>query len=53
MKPIKQGYKLWVQANIDGYISKFDVHQGKTGVRHLPWTIWMEIWRASCTNQDK
>ena len=30
MKPIKRGYKLWVKADMDGYISKFDVYQGKT-----------------------
>ena len=30
MKPIKRGYKLWVRADVDGYISKFDVYQGKT-----------------------
>lgn len=29
MKPIKWGYKLWVRADLDGYISKFDVYQGK------------------------
>ena len=29
MKPIKRGYKLWVRADMDGYISKFDVYQGK------------------------
>ena len=30
MKPIKRGYKLWVRADMDGYISKFNVYQGKT-----------------------
>ena len=30
MKPIKRGYKLWARADLDGYISKFDVYQGKT-----------------------
>ena len=32
MKPIKRRYKLWVRADMDDYISKFDVHvyQGKT-----------------------
>ncbi|XP_068742200.1 piggyBac transposable element-derived protein 3-like [Montipora capricornis] len=30
MKPIKHGYKLWVRADMDGYISKFDVYQGKS-----------------------
>ena len=29
MKPIKRGYKMWVRADMDGYISKFDVYQGK------------------------
>ena len=29
MKPIKRGYKLWVRAGVDGYISKFDVYQGR------------------------
>ena len=29
MKPIKRGYKVWVRADMDGYISKFDVYQGK------------------------
>ena len=29
MKLIKRGYKMWVRANMDGYISKFDVYQGK------------------------
>ena len=29
MKPIKRGYKLWVSADMDGYISKFDVYQGR------------------------
>lgn len=29
MKPIKRGYKLWVRADTDGYISKFEVYQGK------------------------
>jgi hypothetical protein len=28
-KPIKWGYKLWMQADMDGYISRFDVYQGK------------------------
>lgn len=30
MKPVKCGYKLWVRADMDGYIRKFDVYQGKT-----------------------
>lgn len=30
MKPIKRGYKLWVRPDMDGYISKFDVYQGKS-----------------------
>ena len=29
MKPIKHGYKMWVRADMDGYVSKFDVYQGK------------------------
>ena len=29
MKPIKRGYKLWVRADMDGYISKFDIYQGR------------------------
>ena len=34
-KPIKRGYKLWMQADMDGYISRFDVYQGKnTEVEH-------------------
>ena len=31
MKPIKRSYKMWVLADMDGYISKFDVYQGKAG----------------------
>lgn len=31
MKPIKRGYKMWVLADMDGYIFKFDVYQGKAG----------------------
>ncbi len=29
MKTIKPCYELWVGADMDGYISKFDVYQGK------------------------
>lgn len=29
MKPIKRGYKLWMRADMDGYISKCDVYQGR------------------------
>ena len=29
-KPIKRGYKLWMRADMDGYISKFDIYQGKS-----------------------
>ena len=29
MKPIKPGYMLWVRADMDGYVSKFDVYQEK------------------------
>eukprot|EP00794_Sanderia_malayensis_P012537 gene12537-13823_t len=28
-KPIKRGYKLWMRADMDAYISKFDIYQGK------------------------
>ena len=31
MKPIKQGYKLWSMADMDGYLYKFSVYQGKNG----------------------
>ena len=31
MKPIKRGYKMWVLADMDDYIFKFDVYQGKAG----------------------
>ncbi|KAK3772798.1 hypothetical protein RRG08_011197 [Elysia crispata] len=38
MKPIKRGYKLWVRADMDGYISKFDVYfQGKNGKENQKW----------------
>lgn len=37
MKPIKRGYKLWVRADMDGYISKFDVYQGKNGKEDQKW----------------
>ena len=37
MKPIKRGYKLWVIADMDGYISKFDVYQGKNGKENQKW----------------
>lgn len=30
MKPIKRGYKLWMRADMDGYISKLDVYQGRS-----------------------
>lgn len=29
MKPIKRGYKIWVRADMDGYMSKFEVYHGK------------------------
>lgn len=29
MKPIKRGYKIWCLADKNGYISNFDVYQGK------------------------
>ena len=31
-KPIKRGYKLWMRADMDGYVSKFDVYQGKNSL---------------------
>ena len=30
-KPIKRGYKVWVRANENGYISQFEVYSGKVG----------------------
>ncbi len=30
-KPIKRGNKLWMRADNDGYITKFDLYQGKSG----------------------
>ena len=32
MKPIKRGYKLRVIVDMDGYISKFDVYQGRNSM---------------------
>lgn len=29
MKPIKRGYKLWSMADMDGYLYKFEIYQGK------------------------
>lgn len=29
MKPIKRGYKLWSMADMDGYLNKFEIYQGK------------------------
>ena len=29
LKPIKHGYKIWMRAAMDGYISKFSIYQGK------------------------
>lgn len=29
MKPIKRGYKLWCYSDMNGFIKKFDVYQGK------------------------
>ena len=29
MKPIKRGFKLWSLADMDGYLYKFNVYQGK------------------------
>ena len=31
MKPIKRGYKIWARADMDGYMSKFSIYQGKNG----------------------
>ena len=31
MKPIKRGYKVWARADMDGYMSKFSIYQGKNG----------------------
>ena len=30
-KPIKRGYKMWVRANENGYISQFEIYTGKVG----------------------
>ena len=30
-KPIKRGYKVWVRANENGYVSQFEVYTGKIG----------------------
>ena len=29
MKPIKRGYKVWSMADMDGYLYKFEIYQGK------------------------
>ena len=29
LKPIKRGYKIWMRADMDSYISKFSIYQGK------------------------
>ena len=29
LKPIKRGFKMWEMADTDGYITKFDIYQGK------------------------
>ena len=39
MKPIKRGYKLWEMADMDGYLYKFEVYQGKCenkSIQNLP-----------------
>ena len=39
MKPIKRGYKLWEMADMDGYLFKFKVYQGKCenkSIQNLP-----------------
>ena len=28
-KPMKRGYKLWMRADMDGYMTKCDIYQGK------------------------
>ena len=33
MKPIKRGYKLWSLADMDGYLNKFTIYQGKNDKR--------------------
>ncbi|CAI6354194.1 unnamed protein product [Macrosiphum euphorbiae] len=30
MKPIKRGYKIWVRADQNGFISEFEIYTGKT-----------------------
>lgn len=32
MKPIKRGYKLWCQADQNGFISNFSIYRGKVEV---------------------
>lgn len=29
MKPIKRGYKIWCRGDMEGYISKFEIYQGR------------------------
>ena len=36
MKPIKRGCKLWVRDYMNGYISKFDVYQGRKEDYNFP-----------------
>lgn len=31
LKPIKRGYKVWIRANSNGYISQFEIYTGKVG----------------------
>jgi hypothetical protein len=31
LNPIKRGYKVWIRANSDGYISQFGIYTGKVG----------------------
>lgn len=36
MKPIKRGYKLWCRAEMSGYISEFQIYQGKAETTVTP-----------------
>ena len=40
MKPIKRGYKLWVVADNNGYVKKFQVYQGKDQVTENKWASY-------------
>ena len=45
---IKRGYKLWVRADNDGYISKLEVYQGKIDKENQRWQEFGlgESWRC-------